>query len=67
MGFIKNQQIKIAANLLEWKLKNDGMKVPERKILKAQAEKVVDEAIKITKTRGINILSILKELINKQK
>ncbi len=67
MGFIKNQQIKIAVNLLEWKLKKDGMNVPERKILKAQAEKVVDEAVKIAKTRGMNILSILKELINKQK
>lgn len=66
MGFIRDQQIKITISLLEWKYKRDGLKVPERKVLKSYAGKIVDEAKVIAKKRGLNILSILKELVNKK-
>ena len=63
MGFIRNQQIKITVSLLQWKYKNDGLKIPDKKFLNNYAGKVVDEAKVIAKKRGLNILSILKELV----
>jgi hypothetical protein len=63
MGFIRNQEIRLAAGLLARQYQNQGLPVPVESELKRQAAVVVDQAHAIAKARGRNLLEILKELI----
>ncbi len=64
MGFIRDQEIRLAMKLLDWKYKNMKMPVPNRDSLKQQAEKVVEDAHRIAKEKGHNLIDIMKDLIN---
>jgi hypothetical protein len=63
MGFLKNQQIKMAMRLLAWQHEKNGSPVPERDLLQAQAQRIVDDAHRIARQRGGNVLTILKQMV----
>lgn len=64
MGFFRNQEVNLAVKLLKWKYQNDGSPLPEESVIRQYAEKVVDDAHRIAKERGSNVLSIIKELVS---
>ena len=62
MGFIRNQEEKLALKFLAWRHTKKGLPLPEISIMRRQASEIVDEAHRIGKERGTNIVSIMKEL-----
>jgi len=62
MGFIRDQEEKLALRFLAWQHTKKELPLPEISALRKQASDIVDEAHKIAKKRGANILSIIKEL-----
>ncbi len=63
MGFLKNQQIKAAIRLLAWQYERSGRSLPEKAVLERYARQLVDDAHRIARERGGNVLSILKEMV----
>lgn len=63
MGFIRNQEKRLAARLLSWQYQRLNRQLPEPPELLRQAACIVDEAHDIARRRGSNIVSIIKELV----
>ncbi|MBW2605637.1 MAG: hypothetical protein JRE28_15245 [Deltaproteobacteria bacterium] len=62
MGFIRRQEIQLAIKFLVWQYQKANLSVPEHSALEQQASKIIDEAHRIARERGSNVLSIIKEL-----
>lgn len=62
MGFLKNQQVNLAMRLLAWQYERSGRSLPGSDQLKAQARRLVDDAHRIARQRGGNVLTILKQM-----
>ncbi len=62
MGFIRRQEIQLAIKFLVWQYQKANLPVPEHSALEQQASKIVDDAHRIARERGSNVLSIIKEL-----
>jgi hypothetical protein len=65
MGFIRRQEEKFALRLLQWQYSKTGQPLPEVAILKHHAKILVNDAHRIARERGGNILTILKETVTK--
>ncbi|BBO72788.1 hypothetical protein DSCW_02050 [Desulfosarcina widdelii] len=63
MGFIKEQQVKLALRLLAWRYEKAGQPLPDPTVLQRHARELVDDAHRIARERGGNVLSILKEMV----
>jgi hypothetical protein len=63
MGFLRNQEEKLAAGLLKWKYQSMNTPIPDPAVLKQHAARVVDDAHRIARERGSNVASIIKELV----
>lgn len=63
MGFIKKQQVKMAIRLLAWQVEKNGQTLPERALLEKHAWQLVEDAHRIARERGGNVLAILKEMV----
>ncbi|MBW1898829.1 MAG: hypothetical protein JRI61_07195 [Deltaproteobacteria bacterium] len=63
MGFFRQQEEKLAAKLLKWKYQSMNSPEPDPASLKQHAARVVDDAHRIARERGSNVISIIKELI----
>ena len=63
MGFIRNQEEKVAVRLLAWRYERLGLPAPNLSELQRQAKTIVDEAHRIARERGQNVASIMKEMI----
>lgn len=63
MGFFRQQEESLAARLLAWRYQQEKLPLPPSSELMDQASRVVDEAHRIARERGSNVLSIVKELI----
>ncbi len=63
MGFIRQQEEKLAIRLLTWRYQKMNITVPAMTELKLQASKLVDDAHKIARERGRNVISIMKDLV----
>ena len=50
-----------------WQYQKAKIPIPEHSALEQQAGKIVDEAHRIARERGINVLSIIKELASNLK
>jgi hypothetical protein len=66
-GFIKRQEVSLALKLLRWKYQQSNTPVPPPAALEAHAEQVVDEAHRIARNRGQNVMGIIKELVEEVK
>ncbi len=62
MGFIRQQEEKMAMRLLAWQYQRANIPLPGALELKRRAAKIVDDAHGIAKERGSNVVSIIKEL-----
>ena len=63
MGFLKNQQVNAAIRLLAWQYERNGQPLPERALLEEHARQLVDDAHRIARERGGNVIAILKEMV----
>ncbi len=64
MGFIRRQEERLAIRLLTWQYQKMDLPVPVIEELQRQASKLVDDAHRIARERGRNVMSILKEMIS---
>jgi len=64
MGFIRRQEERLAIRFLVWQRQRMSLVVPPHSELQRQAGKIVDEAHRIARQTGGNVISIIKELIN---
>ena len=65
MGFIRQQETRLALRYLIWQYQRMNRPMPAKTELETQAEKIVDDAHRIAKERGRNVAAIIKELIEK--
>ena len=64
MGFIRQQEEKLAVRLLTWRYQKMNITVPSTPELERQAAKLVDDAHRIARERGRNVISIMKDLVD---
>ena len=63
MGFIRQQEERLAVRLLIWQHQRMNIPVPAMEELEQQAARFVEDAHRIARERGRNVMSILKEMI----
>ena len=63
MGFIRQQEEKLAVRFLSWQYDKLKKPIPDEAELAIQAGKIVQEAHRIARERGRNVVSIIKDLI----
>ena len=64
MGFFRQQEERLAMRFLTWQYQKLGRPVPHDAELKLQAAKIVQEAHRIARERGRNVIAIIKDLVN---
>ena len=64
MGFIRQQEEKLAVRLLTWRYQKMDITVPAMSELQRQAAKLVEDAHRIARERGRNVISIMKDLVD---
>ena len=63
MGFFRKQEEKVAIRLLAWQYQRMGRPLPPYSDMESQAAQLVEDAHRIAKERGGNVVSILKDLV----
>jgi hypothetical protein len=63
VGFIRQQEKRLAVRLLIWQYQRMNFPVPAMEDLEQQAARFVEDAHRIARERGRNVISILKEMI----
>jgi hypothetical protein len=63
MGFFRTQEEKLAARFLRWQYEKQKRPLPTETEVLRQAVRIVDDAHRIAKDRGGNLLDIMKELV----
>jgi hypothetical protein len=63
VGFIRQQEERLAVRLLIWQYQRMNVSVPALEELEKQAARFVEEAHRIARERGRNVISILKQMI----
>ena len=63
MGFIRQQEEKLAMRFLSWQYEKLKKPISSDAELEKQAAKIVEEAHEIARKRGHNVMSIIKDLI----
>ena len=64
MGFIRNQEEKLAATFLRRQYEKKKLPLPAEADLMTQTARIVDEAHRIARERGGNLFEIMKELVS---
>ena len=62
-GFIRQQEKKVALRLLAWQYQRQSIPLPGIAELEQQAARLVDDAHRIARERGQNVIAIIKELV----
>jgi hypothetical protein len=63
MGFFRNQEEKLAARILRWQHEKQKVPMPPESEIRQNAGRIVEDAHRIAKERGGNLLDIMKELV----
>jgi len=63
VSFIRQQEKRLAVRLLIWQYQRMNITVPATEDLQQQAARLVEDAHRIARERGRNVISILKEMI----
>ncbi len=63
MGFIRKQEEKMALRLLAWQYQRMNQPLPGAAELRRDAARIVDDAHRIAKRSGSNLVSIMKDLV----
>ncbi len=64
MGFIRQGEVGLARKLLVWRYQKIGATLPSSEFLDEQAKQVVDDAHRIGRERGKNVVAIMKKMVN---
>ena len=64
MGFIRQQEEKLAVRFLNCQYEKLKKPIPDEMELAGQAAKIVEEAHRIARERGRNVVSIIIDLIS---
>jgi hypothetical protein len=64
VGFIRRGEERLAIRYLEWHYRKMNLEKPAPSKLQGQAKKIVDEAHRIARDTGGNVISIIKEIID---
>ena len=67
MSFFRQQENNLAIRLLTWQYQRMNIPVPAMEELEQQAVRLVEDAHRIARERGRNVISILKEMISELK
>jgi len=63
VGFIRQQEKRLAVRLLIWQYQRLNIPIPVMEELEKQAARFVEDAHRIARERGRNVISILKEMV----
>ena len=63
LKFVKQQEQKLAMRLLAWHYEKNSIVMPPPSELRQQAERLVNDAHRIARERGRNVVSIIKDLV----
>jgi len=63
MGILRRQEKRLAIRLLSWQYKRVNLSLPAIEELERQADRLVDDAHRIARKSGRNVMSIIKEMI----
>jgi len=63
VSFFRQQEKRLALRLLIWQYQRMNIPVPSMEELQKQAARLVEDAHRIARERGRNVISILKEMI----
>ena len=63
MGILRRQEKRLAIRLLSWQYKRVNISLPAIEELERQADRLVDDAHRIARESGRNVMSIIKEMI----
>ncbi len=63
MGFIKEQEKRLAIRYLRWQYEKRELAPPPQAELEQHAIHIVDEAHRIARSRGRNVILIIKEMV----
>ena len=63
MGFIRRQEEKLAARLIQWHQQQQADEPLSPGELSQKASRLVDEAHRVARHRGQNVLTIMKEMV----
>jgi BMFP domain-containing protein YqiC len=63
MGFIRQQEQRLALRLLTWQYQRMNIALPDQTELETRAAKLVEDAHHIARERGRNVMTIIKELV----
>ena len=63
MGILRRQEKRLAIRLLSWRYKRENLSLPAIEELEQQADRLVDDAHRIARERGRNVMTIIKEMI----
>jgi len=64
MGFIRQQEEKLALRYLAWRYQKAGIPLPPASTLTRQAARIVEDAHRIARQSGRNVTAIVKELVD---
>ena len=67
MGFFRQQEERLAVRFLTWRHQKLKLPVPAEAELKLQAAQIVEEAHRIARERGRNVIAIIKDLVDEIK
>jgi hypothetical protein len=67
MGFWRQQEIQMARRMLDWHCRRNQLALPGEEESTRRAAQLVDDAHRIARQRGRNVLTILKELVEQIK
>ncbi len=62
-GFVRRQEERLAVRLLEWRYQRMNLPLPSKDELERRATGIVDDAHRIARERGRNVMSIIKEMV----
>ena len=63
MGILRRQEKRLAIRLLSWQYKRVNLSLPAIEELERQADRLIDDAHRIARESGRNVMSIIKEMI----
>ena len=63
MGFIRDQEERLAMRLLAYKYQKMDLPLPESRLLREHAVRIVDDAHRIAGRGGRNVVGIVKDLV----
>jgi hypothetical protein len=64
MGFIRRQEEKMAARLIQWHQSQRTLPLLSADELAQKSSALVDEAHRVARHRGKNVLTIMKEMVS---